>query len=365
MANTVPDWVTYPEADWQSLTPEEAGLDPARFQAFIDSLDIRGASFLGEDHTNGKFGAVIARGGYLVHTWGDRHYRHQTASVGKAFTRALAGFAVADGLIDPDRPIHESWTGEGQLSHRHKLLTEGHHRTLTWRHLLGGRRERAQYGGFPMEMGIRWSQKLTGLRKEDIVPGVVPWAEWTGDAFYDLYSHAEPGTQAHYSSAGFWRLGQALTAVFGRDLQDVLQERLFDTLGIPPERWEWLSGATIRDATYLYPDLADSYTYLDPPYEIAGQPVRSGPGWVVISASDLARFGHLNATDGIWNGQRVIEPEWLRGHSGGNRCGVAGESTHFTALAVVTAETFDHTFSVETRSFLPEEVFVGPVRVAG
>ena len=129
--------------------------------------------------------------------------------------------------------------------------------------------------------------------------------------------------------------------MFGRDLQDVLQERLFDTLGIPPERWEWLSGATIRDATYLYPDLADSYTYLDPPYEIAGQPVRSGPGWVVISASDLARFGHLNATDGIWNGQRVIEPEWLRGHSGGNRCGVAGESTHFTALAVVTAETFD------------------------
>ena len=158
---------------------------------------------------------MIARGGYLVHTWGDRHYRHQTASVGKAFTRALAGFAVADGLIDPDRPIHESWTGEGQLSHRHKLLTEGHHRTLIWRHLLGGRRERAQYGGFPMEMGIRWSQKLTGLRKEDIVPGVVPWAEWTGDAFYDLYSHAEPGTQAHYSSAGFWRLGQALTAVFG------------------------------------------------------------------------------------------------------------------------------------------------------
>ena len=45
MANTVPDWVTYPEADWQSLTPEEAGLDPARFQAFIDSLGIRGASF--------------------------------------------------------------------------------------------------------------------------------------------------------------------------------------------------------------------------------------------------------------------------------------------------------------------------------
>ena len=129
--------------------------------------------------------------------------------------------------------------------------------------------------------------------------------------------------------------------------------------------WDWLSGSVVKDRKHLYPDLPDSYTYLDPPYAIEGDPVRSGPGWVVISASDLARFGHLNATDGIWKGQRIVEPEWLRGHSGGNRCGVAGESTHFTALAIVTAERFDHTFSVETRSFLPEEVFVGPVTHRG
>ena len=42
---------------------------------------------------------------------------------------------------------------------------------------------------------------------------------WTGDPFYDCYAHAEPGTQGLYSSAGFWRLGQALTYVWGRDLK--------------------------------------------------------------------------------------------------------------------------------------------------
>ena len=354
---TIPDQITYPAADWLEITPEEAGLDPEGFRAFLAGLDVRGASFLGEDHSGGRYGAVLTRGGYLVHSWGDRHYRHHTASVGKAFTRALVGYAVQDGLIDPDRPIHESWTGAGELSHRHKLLNEGHHKTLSWHHLLGGRRERVQYGGFPMETGIRWAQKRTGLEEADTTPGVVAWAAWTGDPFFDLYAHAEPGSVAHYSSAGFWRLGQALTAVFGRDLKDVLQERLFDTLGIPPERWDWLSGEQVKDQKHFYPALPDSYTYLDPPYRIGDRPVRSGPGWVVISASDLARFGHLNATDGIWRGERIIEPEWLRGHSGGNRCGVAGESSHGTALAVVTAVGFDYTFSEETRSFLPEELF--------
>ena len=57
------------------------------------------------------------------------------------------------------------------------------------------------------------------------------WAKWTGDPFYNLYSHIEPGTVGHYSSAGFWRLGQALTALWGRDLKDVLAEKIFRKMG--------------------------------------------------------------------------------------------------------------------------------------
>ena len=91
----------------------------------------------------------------------------------------------------------------------------------------------------------------------------------------------------------------------------------------------------MKDHKHFYPAIPDSYTYLDPPYEIEGHPVRSGPGWVVISAFDLARFGHLLAVDGAWRGEQLIDPQWLRGHSGGNKSGVSGESRHFTALSVV------------------------------
>ena len=355
----LPDWVTFPEDDWVRITPAEAGLDPDRFDAFVGGLDIRGTDFGGEDHSGNKWGAVLTRGGYLVREWGDREYRFQTASVGKAFSWALIGFAVEDGLLDPDEPINRSWTGEGQLSHPHKYLDRGHHQRLTWKHVIGPREKSEHFGGFAIELGLRWRQRQSGV--SEVTPGVPDWANWTGDPFYDLYAHAEPGTVGLYSSGGFWRLSQALTAVWGRDLKDVLDERLFGKIGIPPNRWDWLPGGYVKDQKYFYPDIPDSYTYLDPPYEIDGNTVRSGPGWVVISASDLARFGHLNATRGNWKGEQIIDPSWLRGHSGGNASGTSGESKHFTAMGVVTTEGFDHPHATVTESLLPDDVFVGPV----
>ena len=358
----IPDWLTYPEDDWQEILPTQAGLEPQLFQTWLDGLDVRCATFGGEDHSNGKYGAVLTRGGYILHAWGDRHYKHHTASVGKALTWAVLGFAVADGIIDPDQPIHQSWTGEAELSHKHKYLNQGHHKNLTWRHLIGRRDQSAHWGGFPFEIGIRWMEKRSGLEEKNTVPGVPQWASWTGDPYYDCYSHTEPGTVGLYSSAGFWRLGQALTAVWGRDIKDVVQERLFDAIGIPPQRWGWLTGGDVRTKRYFYPTIPDTYTYLDPPYEIDGNVVRSGPGWVVISASDLARFGHLNATRGIWKGERVIDSAWLRPHSGGNKSGASGETNYFTSMGVVTTTGLpEYKHATETRSILPDKLFTGPV----
>ena len=66
---------------------------------WIAGLDVRGATFGGEDHSGDKFGAVLTRGGYLVHSWGDRLYAHHTASVGKALTWAVSGIR-GDGRDD-------------------------------------------------------------------------------------------------------------------------------------------------------------------------------------------------------------------------------------------------------------------------
>ncbi len=101
MADVIPDWVTYPESDWVRITPEQAGLDPVAFETFLAGLDAKGASFGGEDHTGDRWGAVLTRGGYLVHAWGDPSFRFQTASTGKALVWVLIGLAASDGLLDP------------------------------------------------------------------------------------------------------------------------------------------------------------------------------------------------------------------------------------------------------------------------
>ena len=106
---------------------------------------------------------MITRGGYLIHEWGNLFYRHHTASVGKAFMWAILGLSIADGLIAPDAPINKYWTGADQLSHPHKYLDQGHHKNLTWTHIIGPNQKSRHYGGFPMELGVRWAEKSTGL----------------------------------------------------------------------------------------------------------------------------------------------------------------------------------------------------------
>ena len=71
----IPDWITYPDEEWASISPEDAGLDAEKFQSFLDSLNPRGAAFAGEDHTGGRWGAVLTRGGYLLHEWGEKWLR--------------------------------------------------------------------------------------------------------------------------------------------------------------------------------------------------------------------------------------------------------------------------------------------------
>lgn len=134
----------------------------------------------------------------------------------------------------------------------------------------------------------------------------------------------------------------------------MLDTRILGRIGIRPEAWEWTPGREILRAKDLYPDMPGYGEYLDPPYEIDGHIVRGGPGWVVMSPADLARFGHLIACQGWWRGERLIGDYWLRNHSGGNGSFVGGESQHYTSLGRVTTTAIPYP--------LPDDLFLGDVR---
>ena len=347
MTLRIPDWVTYPGESWESIAPDDAGIDTDKWQKFLSDSDVRGAHWEGERHSDANdWGAVLAIGGRVLQSWGDPDYKFQTASVGKAFTWAIFGLAVDAGLVVADDLVNKTWTGEGLFSHPHKYLTRGHHRELKWRHLLGSKTTYGHDGGFPVTNGFYWAQGSTGQMKEQASNPVPAWAHWTGDPFYDNYSHTKPGTQRIYSSGGIWRLSQLLTVLWGDDIKHVIDDRLLSKIGVESDEWDWLPGREIHKTHDFYTEMPGYGRFVDPPYEIDGHIVRGGGGWVVMSASNLARFAHLIATQGMWNGERIMSPEWLRSHGGGNKSLASGESDYFTALGKVTTEGIDHPLPV-------------------
>lgn len=321
----VPDWVTYPGERWPVATPQEAGFRQPEFDQSLARHRPSPSTFWGEKHEPEDFGAVLARGGYLVKTWGRAHdYRYQTASVGKAFTLALLGLAVERHGLDPDEPVHRTWTGAGQMSHPHKQMDAPAQQSITWRHLA------EHTAGYAIENAAHWRQ---GHVPEE------PWIRqaWSGDPDHDMYALRPPGTR-FYSSANYIRLGQALTALFAEDLKGVLDRELLGPIGIPPDRWAWLSLAEAYAALDMYPEAPGYGQYADQPHEIAGVQVRGGPGWVCMPAADLARFGLLVATGGLWRGRRLLGAEWLISKSGGNCSTMVGDRHSFVAGARVATE---------------------------
>ncbi|MHC4402247.1 MAG: hypothetical protein ACYTG0_21485 [Planctomycetota bacterium] len=96
----------------------------------------------------------------------------------------------------------------------------------------------------------------------------------------------------------------------------MLDEKIMSHIGIPADRWDWTPGQVVRENKRWYPKMPGYGEFLDPTYKIDGQIVRGGPGWVVMSAKDLARWGLLVASGGQWKGKRLISR--IQGHAGGN-----------------------------------------------
>jgi CubicO group peptidase (beta-lactamase class C family) len=259
----------FPRMNWEQRPPTELGFDARALQRLIPTYGI---------------GGVIIRHGYVAAAWGDTEVALQTASLGKAFTGTILGLAITDQKVRLDDPVWKTWTGENELGHRYQCMNFGLNMEITWRHMT------TMTAGFPDEEVF-------------VANGEQGDNRWS-------YARRHPGTRFEYSDAGMWRFAQALTKLWHNDIRQVLQDRILTPIGVSPGRWEWLAGREVRE-NELYPEIQGYGGYLDPPYEIEGHVVRGGPGWIVINAADLARFGYLMLRHGRWNGRQLIGESWV------------------------------------------------------
>jgi CubicO group peptidase (beta-lactamase class C family) len=103
----------------------------------------------------------------------------------------------------------------------------------------------------------------------------------------------EPGTKWHYSDAGPNWLAECLTLAYGRDLNDVMFERVFTPIGITPQDIRW------RPHAYR-------------PRELAGVARREFGSGFHANVQAMARLGYLYLREGRWREQQIIPADFVR-----------------------------------------------------
>jgi CubicO group peptidase (beta-lactamase class C family) len=295
---TTPYW---PGREWESRTPAQVGLDPARLDeaiAFAKANETTESRDLERAHYTGPFGrepfnvargpfkprgdltGIVVRHGYIVAEWGEPDRVDITNSVTKSFLSSVVGLAFDRSLIrsvdEPVAPVFAAPVVDRE-GHLLDLFSSSHARTITWDHLL--------------RQTSDWSGTLWGK------------PDWADRPAPDLEKervrerHA-PGSVYEYNDARVNLLALAALNVWRRPLPEVLGEYVMEPIGAS-RTWRW----------YGY---EDSWVVVD---GALVQSVSGGGHWgggMFINARDQARFGLLTLRRGRWSERQVLSEEWIR-----------------------------------------------------
>lgn len=227
--------------EWERATPAELGMDVSRLEAARDySL------------TGGGSGVVIHRG-KLVFEWGDQKVRYDLKSSTKSYGTTVLGLAIKDGKVK----LHDAAV---------KYMPE--------------------FGAEPAEnKATGWLDRITLFQLAAQTAGF----DKPG-GFQPLMFAA--GTKWAYSDGGPNWLADCLTLAYGRDLQEVMFERVFTRLGITRDDLRW------RDNSYR-------------PKTLNGAPRREFGSGIHANVNAMARFGMLWLRAGRIGSAQVLPADFV------------------------------------------------------
>ena len=101
-----------------------------------------------------------------------------------------------------------------------------------------------------------------------------------------------PGTKGHYSDGGPNWLAECVTRVYGRDIQELMFDRVFTPIGITRKDLRW------RNNAYR-------------PHQISGVPRREFGSGVHANVDAMARIGLLYLRRGRWKDQQLISAAFI------------------------------------------------------
>ncbi|TFW13651.1 class A beta-lactamase-related serine hydrolase [Duganella callida] len=200
---------------------------------------------------------LVQRDGAIV---AERYYNgeiadtlHDIRSAGKSVTALLAGAA----RLNPDARIDHYWP----------------------------QAKGTALDGITLDQVLSMRSGLAAFDEDPASPGNEDKMDDAADPIaFTLATPREttPGTRYRYNSLTAYIAGVTVEKATGKDLEDYARGALFQPLGI--QRWAWG-----RD--------------------VAGHP--KGQGNLSLRTRDLARIGQLVLNQGVYDGKRIVDADWL------------------------------------------------------
>jgi CubicO group peptidase (beta-lactamase class C family) len=201
---------------------------------------------------------VVHRGHVVAEGWWTPYSAerpHLLYSLTKSFTSVAVGLAIADGLLSLDDRVVDVLPDRvpADVSEQGRRITVHHLLTMT-------------AGHNPDSLDEAWR-----LEPYDLVKGFlrVPFA-------------TPEGTQHTYDNATTYILARMVERVTGRDLPELLDERLFQPMGIEGAEWDRVASGAAFGFHGLH-----------------------------LTTEAVAAFGELLLRGGVWGDRQLVPREWV------------------------------------------------------
>ena len=247
--------VTYtplPGDDWKVSTPAEQGLDPMLVAELYHNAT----------ELETLYGLLVIKNGYLVaedyFNEGSVEGKTLLQSASKSYISALVGIALDQGCLSSvDQKMIDFFPEYADQ------ITDPRKKQITIREMLQMR------AGYPDE------------ETDKTYLDALYWGEYP-HLIVEFPLVSDPGTSFNYSNLTFSWLAIILVRACGTDLKSYAQEHLFQPTDT--EVGDWLQD---RDGHYI------------------------GSGGIHVTARDAAKFGLLYLSNGEYEGNQIISPEWV------------------------------------------------------
>ncbi len=196
-----------------------------------------------------RHGKVAMEGYYKPYAPDETHILF---SLSKSFTSTAIGFAVQEGLLSIEDKLVDFFP---------EYLP-------------------CEPCGYMKEVKVR--NLLSMGSGHTVEPSVIKSPSWIY-SFLTSYIEKEPGSIFTYNSAGTYMLSAIVQKVTGQTVSEYLKPRLFDPLGFSEKTW----------------------------WQQSPEGIDCGGFGLNVTTRDLAKFGQFYLQRGNWNGEQLLNAEWV------------------------------------------------------